>query len=531
MNNLGTLIKIHIKTSFGFNKAKFSTDKKAAGRSTGMSVLLIICYILILFAVFAMALGMTYSLQAIGAEYIMLNIMMMAASLVTLFTSIYKVNGTLFGFKDYDMLMSLPIKTSTIISSRILILYGMNILFVLMLMVPAAIAYAIVVSPPAIFYLLYVVTLIAIPMLPIILATIIGSLIAMAASRFKRKNGFNVIFTIIFFMAFMVVWLGFWTNSDSILINFANLGGTINDVLVKVYPMTALYSQALSGNGLSLLLFLLISLGAFAAFVAVIAKSFGKINTALTTNRAAGGYKTTELKQTTPKRALYKREMKRYLSSSQYVLNTAVGLLLLTVVSVVLVVAGVDGLGVYADIPGFARLLSTAGPIALSFFIVISCTTSSSVSLEGKTLWLVRSLPVDTRDVLKAKINVALTLYYPAVIINATLFSIALKPDITGVILMYLLPLAYGYFIALFGLYCNLHNVNLDWTNEVSVIKNSKATLVVMLVGFLITILPAILAVLFGGLVLFIMLALMVILSILIYRSLMTKGVKLFESY
>ena len=43
---------------------------------------------------------MTYSLQAIGAEYIMLNIMMMAASLVTLFTSIYKVNGTLFGFKD-----------------------------------------------------------------------------------------------------------------------------------------------------------------------------------------------------------------------------------------------------------------------------------------------------------------------------------------------------------------------------------------------------------------------------------------------
>ena len=71
MNNLGTLIKIHIKTSFGFNKAKFSTDKKAAGRSTGMSVLLIICYILILFAVFAMALGMTYSLQAIGAEYIM----------------------------------------------------------------------------------------------------------------------------------------------------------------------------------------------------------------------------------------------------------------------------------------------------------------------------------------------------------------------------------------------------------------------------------------------------------------------------
>ena len=70
-----------------------------------------------------------------------------------------------------------------------------------MLMVPAAIAYAIVVSPhPQFFICFYVVTLIAIPMLPIILATIIGPLIAMAASVSSVKTALTSYFTIIFFV-------------------------------------------------------------------------------------------------------------------------------------------------------------------------------------------------------------------------------------------------------------------------------------------------------------------------------------------
>ena len=97
--------------------------------------------------------------------------------------------------------------------------------------------------------------------------------------------------------------------------------------------MTALYSQALSGNGLSLLLFLLISLGAFVAFVAVIAKSFGKINTHsqptalrwLQNDRAEADYAQARAVQAGNEALPF---------FVQYVLNTAVGLLLLTVVSV-----------------------------------------------------------------------------------------------------------------------------------------------------------------------------------------------------
>ncbi|MEG0702632.1 MAG: hypothetical protein RR449_03600 [Christensenella sp.] len=530
MNNLGLLIQTYFRTSFGFNKAKYSHDKRA--KSTGLTVVMVFSYVMIAGAVFGMSFGLMQSLKPIGAEYMVLNIMMMAASLTTLFTTIFKVNGTLFGFKDYDLQMALPIKISTLITSRILILYGLNILFVGGIMIPAGVAYAITVQPMAAFYPIFIVTLLAIPLLPIIIATIIGTLVAFAASRFKRKNGLTVIFSVVAFMAFMIIWMGFWSKSESIMIDFANISGMINDILLKVYPLTALYGAAVSGsNVVALLGFLLISFGAFAVFVLIVARVFNKINTSITTNRTASNYKMTALNEASPKRALYRKELKRYFSSSQYVLNTAAGPLLLIVASVVLLVGGTSVFGAYSEIPQFQALLNVAAPMGIALFLTISCTTAASVSLEGKNLWIVRSLPVDTRLILKSKLNVAFVLYYPTILICGTLFNIALKPNLLYIILMYLIPLAYGYFTALFGLKMNIANATFDWTNEITVIKQSKSILYTMLIGMLITIVPAIAALFFGQIVMLISLALITVVDILLYRNVMSKGVRQFESY
>lgn len=529
MNNLGLLLKTYMRTSFGFNKAKYAHQKKS--KSTGMTVLLVFCYILIMGAVFGMSLGLMDSLRVINAEYIVLNIMMMVASVMVLFTTIYKVNGTLFGFRDYDMQMALPIKTSTLIASRVLILYGYNILFVLGVMVPAAIAYGIIATPAAAFYPIFVVTLFGIPMLPIIIATVVGMLIAVAASRFKRKNGLNVIFTVTAFVIFMVVWLGFWSNSSSIMIDFADIGGMVNNVLVGIYPLVSLYGNAVAGfDVVSLLLFLLISFGAFAVFIVLVAKLFKKMNTSITTSRTSGNYKMTELKQTSPQKALYRREMKRFFSSSQYVLNTGIGPILLIVVGIILLVAGEDGFGIYSEIPQFGQLLGVAAPMGIAFFIVMASPSASSVSLEGKNLWIVRSLPVDTQLVLKAKLKVALTLFLPASIISATLFNIALRPDPLYVVLMYAIPVAYSFFGAMFGLKCDLNSPKLDWTSEVTVVKQSKPVLLTMLVGMILAIVPALLALPFGTLPVIAAFVLVVVLDILLYRNLMSKGVRQFES-
>ena len=42
-------------------------------------------------------------------------IVVIASQMIMLFIGIANVNGVMFGFKDYDMLMSLPIKPSQIV--------------------------------------------------------------------------------------------------------------------------------------------------------------------------------------------------------------------------------------------------------------------------------------------------------------------------------------------------------------------------------------------------------------------------------
>ena len=53
-----------------------------------------------------------------------------------------KTNGVLFGFKDYDLVMSLPVPTSSVVLSRIASLYAMSLLFGVLVMVPAFAVYA-----------------------------------------------------------------------------------------------------------------------------------------------------------------------------------------------------------------------------------------------------------------------------------------------------------------------------------------------------------------------------------------------------
>lgn len=74
------------------------------------------------------------------------------ASLLSFFFTIFKANGELFGFFDYDTLMSLPIKTTTIIASRFMYLYIWNTLLSLLIMLPAGVIYAVFSNPNRLFY-------------------------------------------------------------------------------------------------------------------------------------------------------------------------------------------------------------------------------------------------------------------------------------------------------------------------------------------------------------------------------------------
>lgn len=55
--------------------------------------------------------GMAFVLEPAGLLDLVPGLMMAVASVLSLVTTVYKAPGLLFAFKDYDLLMSLPVRT------------------------------------------------------------------------------------------------------------------------------------------------------------------------------------------------------------------------------------------------------------------------------------------------------------------------------------------------------------------------------------------------------------------------------------
>ena len=437
----------------------------------------------LVFLVFMSGLSFFYSLM-IGSglklyhSIELLPAMMMTVTCLVLFiTTTFRIKGTVFGFKDYDMVMSLPVSTTGVIASRLIILYVINAIFVLMLMVPMMIAYGILEKPSALFYIYGVIALFFVPFVPIVLASVVGTVIALVASKFRHSNLLNIILT----MGLLVTFIGLSFTIKDNGQEMVDMSRGLTDQVNSLYPLAALYTGAVTKYHITeLALFVLVSVLAFLLYIIVVKSIFKKMNTAIMTGSYHRKFKLKGIKTTCPFRALLRKEWKRYFSSSLYVVNTAMGIVMLTAGTVALFFVDLDQF-LEGQIPVSA--FSLVGPIMISFCVVLSSTTMASISLEGKSLWIVKSLPIEPKKVYLSKIALNLIILSPC-LVDALLLGIALKYPWADTLLLILMTAALSAFISCYGLLINLLLPNFNWTNETNVIKQSAATMVTIFSSF-----------------------------------------------
>lgn len=481
MSSLLLLTKINLKAMFTRGDAK----KKSKG-----SLLLLVAYAYIVFMIYQLSNIMIEGYIALESPYLLLAQFMLISSVMILFTNIYKVGGTLFNFKDYDLLMSLPIKRSIVIISKIVALYLTSLIYALLFMVPSFISYIINIDVGILFYIKFFITLLVVPIVPLIISSIIGTIITGISSRFNKKNIVNYIVTIIFFVGIM--YLSFSMENTSV-IDMANIGKSMISAFDSVYPLTSTYINILTTNNIvSILIFLLVPIALFYIFIKAINKFYIRINNNLTSFKKKSNYKLTKLKGNTPLVGLYKKELKRYFSSVNYVMNTAIGALMLTLSILGIVIFGGSSIDSLLDMPGFSTTLASIGPLIIGAFCMFNCSTHSSISLEGKNLWIIKSMPVSVKEVFLSKIMVNLTILVPTILINSTVFNLYLKPSLPIILLMYITPLIYSLLISILGIVINMHFPNFTWKNEIKVIKQSLASFLALFIGMVIGIIPII---------------------------------------
>lgn len=100
--------------------------------------LLWLCFLVMAILYFEL---MAKGLNQFGLLDMLLVMGFIISSAIILFTSIYKAQGILFSFKDYDLLMSLPIKKSDILISKMVELLAVNYFFSLFVLLPSGMIY------------------------------------------------------------------------------------------------------------------------------------------------------------------------------------------------------------------------------------------------------------------------------------------------------------------------------------------------------------------------------------------------------
>ncbi len=471
------LFKIDFINTFSLNRLN-----KKHGKRTSMTPLIMMSliyfflFIMIFFYIFIIA----ASLKEMGVMDLLLHFGLLVAILICLIFTISQANNVLFESKDFDLLMAMPIKPKIIVASKIASMSLINYLMFGMLFIPITIAYYFYAQPSLLFFLNALIVFIFGPLLIIVICSFISFLMGLLLKKTKYKSMINSLIAMCILAAFLVGYMMFMNNIESITAD--DLSNAVNITKYIYYPNSLAVSGML-GDYLSLLFYVGLSIIPFGLFIVFIGKNYSKANMRAKISHTKRNYQLDAQKSKSPIKSLLFKETKRFFSSSTYTMNVMVGPLLAVIGTIILWIS-LKSIQDTLEGEGFAMSLLTLLYMVLSSFSYgIAPSTASSISMEGKTFWILKASPIKTKDIFIAKILFYVLLTSPFIIINGIFLSIVLDVTIFEKVLMFITPFIFSTIYAMEGLWINILTPKFDWTNETKAIKQSAGTIYAMLLG------------------------------------------------
>ena len=199
--------------------------------------------------------------------------------------------------------------------------------------------------------------------------------------------------------------------------------------------------------------------------------------------------KSLSYKNQSPIKSLTIKEIKRYFSSPTYMFNSSFGLLLVLVLTIGICLRGPSIMN--SLLQGYQLKTDTLSlPIlfyGLIFFgTAMTSISSSSISLEGKTINITKSLPIKETTILNSKILMCLVIEIPFILLSELIFDIVNKPSLFYIIVSLILPLVIITLNANIGLLVNLKYPKLNASNDTEVVKQSMSSMISVFTGMMI---------------------------------------------
>lgn len=472
MNSFKALLKVNFTGLLYLFKG---TGSKKSKMSTNAVLLLMIGLSLYISVVYSFLLGSIFG--PAGLLDLMMAMMAVVICLFSLMFTAFGASGIVFGGKDMDLMLSLPLSAFHVMLSKVMALYLENLMLCGLMMLPCAAAYIRYGGKWNVYFLIAVVVLtLFLAVIPTILALIVGYCLALLQGRFGSNALLNNLSYFVFFVVVMFFSMQINVIMQKSLLNTTSIKAAFSTWLLPVW----FYIEGILGKPLSALAFIAITAIPFLLIVFLFSRKYKVILSKLTTKTARSDYKMGSLRASGQFSSLLKKEMGRYWGTPIYLFNTGTG--------IILAIGGSVYACIRQDMVQALFVQMGGGKLPLLFlmaaFICVTIDPAAvSISLEGKTLWILKEAPVSAKTILLAKGVMNAVLILATGIICIPLLAFGMRLNGVEIFCLLFLCIAFSVFVPSAGLWVNLLFPKMDASNDMLVVKQSMSAIVCLLGG------------------------------------------------
>lgn len=465
------MFKALLKKQFMELGAFLTNDRKTGGRrspkaTVGFALFFGGILLLMMFSFGMMAWPLAQAMVPVGQGWLYFLSMELMALLMAVIMGAFAGYSGLFAAKDNELLLAMPIPPWMILAVRLLTLLTTNFMCVLLAWVPTVFVYTLYAETPLGAVLSALPMAVFLAGISAVLSAIIGWIVAEVSGRVRNKNAVVVVFSLVFMGGYFVGMQKLQSTLQGLLRGLSDDA----DARAKAGLLYHL-GHAAEGDGLALLVFGVVVLAAMAAFCGVLGRQYLRL---MTTKRGVkkAVYHAKVTQKSSLRKALLRRELLHLASSPAYLLNCALGTVMLGIVGGVFLVKA-EQIYVHAS----ERIPAEFLPLLLCAIVcgglAANLLAAPAVSLEGKNFWIIRSLPVTAWQTLRAKLDLHLLLTAVPAAFCTLCGGAAFRADVGELVLVLLVVLLFSGFTACFDLMAGLLWPNLHWISETAVIKQS----------------------------------------------------------
>ena len=462
--------------------------KKSQKRAKGTVILYFALFVFLMVGVLGgmftfVAMMLCDAMAAVDMGWLYFTLMGLVAIFMGAFGSVFNTYSSLYLAKDNDLLLSLPIPLRVIISSRLVTVYLMGLMYSAVVIVPAVVVYWIQVAHSAAVIVGGLLTVAIVSLIVLLLSCLLGWVVAKISLKLKHKSIMTVLVSLLGIGLYYFIYFKAQTVISDLVANAVVYGVKIKGAAYPLY----LFGRMAEGDWTAMALVSAAVVLLTALTWLLLSRSFLRLATSGGSTGKAR-YREKKARVRSLPAALLGKECRRFVSSPNYMLNCGMGVLMIPAAGVLLLVKGGEWMApLKAMLPGAESTLAISVACLLAS---MNDMAAPSVSLEGKSLWVLQSLPVSPWEVLKAKLKMQLvfTGIPMLVFLACALPVLGLSPALSllaaaGSLLSVLL-------LALFGLTMGLKMPNLHWTSEITPVKQGGSVALALLGGWVYALLP-----------------------------------------